>query len=373
MNYRTYWRIFGILAVAGGIAACAPTTAGPKLVAGEIAEEAKLQRRLFVENRIAQLRRARNLAFVLRTNAVTMCEGKTSHEIGIIVANTHDPTGKYAKIFREVLKLGDNLRIVSVVKESPAAAADLRDGDEIVSVNGKRPSYGQKAFDWFRRVAKESGGKPMKIVFKRDGNEQALSVTGVSACRFPVRIVDSEAINAFADGKSIGLTSGMMRFARTDPELGLVISHELAHNVMGHVEKKQGNATAGAAAGLVFDILAALVGVNTGGAFSKLGGKAASGAYSQGFESEADYVGMYLMARTGLDYRAAPVFWRRMSTINPKTISHATTHPVSPARFLLLKKTIAEIDAKKAAGKALKPNIKPPVDFGKGAEIGSER
>ena len=114
-------------------------------------------------------------------------------------------------------------------------------------------------------------------------------------------------------------------------------------------------------------MLVALAGVNTGGAFSRLGTNAGAGSFTKSFEAEADYVGLYLMARAGMDYRAAPQFWRRMSTINPKAISHASTHPVTPARFVLLQKTIAEIEAKQANKEALVPNKVAPV-----APTGSE-
>ena len=58
---------------------------------------------------------------------------------------------------------------------------------------------------------------------------------------------------------------------------------------------------AGAGVGLVFDILAAVAGVNTGGDFMRIGAEAGAGAFSQDFEAEADYVGVYLMARGGYD------------------------------------------------------------------------
>ena len=141
----------------------------------------------------------------------------------------------------------------------------------------------------------------------------------------------------------------MMRFAQSDEELALVVAHETAHNIMGHIDKKFGNVLIGG----VLDILfAAATGVQTR-AFSD----GAALVYSKEFEAEADYIGLYVMARAGLPIDAAPRFWRRMGASFPKAISHATTHPPSPHRFVALSNAVKEIKAKQAVGAALLPNI----------------
>ena len=86
----------------------------------------------------------------------------------------------------------------------------------------------------------------------------------------------------------------------------------IAHNAMGHIDAKMANAMAGAGVGLIFDILAAVAGVNTGGDFMRVGMNAGAGAYSQSFEAEADYVGLYLMARARMAVDEVPDFWRML-------------------------------------------------------------
>jgi hypothetical protein len=343
------------------VASCGPATRGPQVGQAEVKKEAEFQRRLYVENRIKQIRRVANLSYRLRLHAVALCKTRTRHEVGILAVNSRDAEGKYATVLRETLKLGDHPRIVSVAAGSPADTAGLKPGDEIVSVDGKPLEYGKKASKVLPALFNKPGGALVKLAIDREGTKMEIEVKPALICRYPVRIVDKEQINAFADGDNIGITTGMIRFASSNTELSLVIAHELAHNIMGHIDKKKGNVAGGAAVGLVFDVLAALAGVNTGGAFARLGARAGAGSFSQSFEAEADYVGLYLMARADMDFRAAPGFWRRMSTINPKSISHASTHPVTPARFLLLKKTIAEIEAKQTKGEELKPNRAAPL------------
>ncbi len=138
-----------------------------------------------------------------------------------------------------------------------------------------------------------------------------------AACDYPVLLDKRDVVNAFADGNQIYITQGMLRFVDNPGELATVVAHELAHNMMGHRAAKETNMVAGAGVGLIFDILAAAAGVNTGGDFMRIGAEAGAGAFSQDFEAEADYVGVYLMARGGYDIDLAPNFWRRMAVIDP--------------------------------------------------------
>jgi len=145
----------------------------------------------------------------------------------------------------------------------------------------------------------------------------------------------------------------MMRFAMTDKDLQLVFGHELAHNVMDHIGKKTQNAWLG----VLMDVLvSAATRVNTQGTFRN----AAANAHSPAFEAEADYVGVYLLERAGVDTNGAADFWRRMAAEHPGSINtnHAASHPPSPERFLMIEKTTSEIAEKRVKGEPIKPNLK---------------
>ena len=94
-----------------------------------------------------------------------------------------------------------------------------------------------------------------------------MNITPVKACDYTVLLANDEKMNAFADGKGIGITTGMMRFVEDDTELSLVMSHELAHNVMSHVGVKKRNLILST----ILDIIAFGFGVNTQGVFGTLG------------------------------------------------------------------------------------------------------
>lgn len=169
---------------------------------------------------------------------------------------------------------------------------------------------------------------------------------------------DREVINAYADGEHIFVTPGMMRFIQNDEELALVLSHELAHNVMGHVASKQINMIAGSILGIALDTVAASQGYNTQGGFTRLGGDVGAVSYSTSFEKEADYVGLYIMSQSGYEVRQAENFWRRFSVLEPEAIQGSITHPSNPERFLAMKKTINEIQYKRQHRVPLVPDFK---------------
>lgn len=179
-------------------------------------------------------------------------------------------------------------------------------------------------------------------------------------CNYAVAVnkADKE-INAHTDGEKIIISQKMLDFINTNNELALVVGHELAHAALGHVGKLTQNAALGQIGGFAVDQLLASAGVSTGGQFSSLGGGLAQQRYSIPFEQEADYVGMYFMARAGFDTAGAAQFWRRMAANDARAITQRSSHPTSPERFIAIERTRKEIAAKKAAGEPLVPNYLP--------------
>lgn len=177
-------------------------------------------------------------------------------------------------------------------------------------------------------------------------------------CVFKVVLADEPGVNAYADGERVVFLPGIMRMAKKDEELAYVMAHELSHNIMRHPQSTTSNAMVGTVIGALADALASSQGLNTGGGLSKLGGKTAVLAYSKDFEREADYIGMYILARSGYDVSKAPDFWRKMAAKNPDGIYVGTTHPTTPERYVAMNKTIAEIKAKQDAGVPLLPQRK---------------
>ena len=136
-------------------------------------------------------------------------------------------------------------------------------------------------------------------------------------------IQDDDQINAFAlPGGKVAIFTGILKFTKTEAGLATVMAHEVAHALQRHGAERysssileqiaQIGAIAGAAAG----------GVNPGvalGAMSAYGvGVALPNSRKQ--ESEADFIGLQLMAKAGYDPHEAVPFWERMSGCPRKMI-----------------------------------------------------
>lgn len=179
-----------------------------------------------------------------------------------------------------------------------------------------------------------------------------------NGCYYYFKMSRDEEINSQADGKNIIIFTGMMRFVENDDELAAVMAHEFAHDLMGHVQAQKKNAILGKVLGLAVDALASSQGLDTDGEIAKAGTEIGTLTYSIDFEKEADYIGMYVMARAGYDLSKAGNLWRRMSIEDSEGVYSSATHPSNPERFVALQKTINEINYKRKHHLPLVPDFK---------------
>lgn len=184
-----------------------------------------------------------------------------------------------------------------------------------------------------------------------------LFISPKTSCSNRVLFIEDGLVNAYTDGKNIAITSGMLGFA-SDEELAIVIAHELAHCTEKHIRKKEVNSWMGTLAGAFFDAAVEVgLGIRTYNRYSNRATEAGALAFSQSFELEADYVGLYILARAGFSTEKAANFWRRMAKKSPSESNSMTgTHPSTAERYLLLHKTHQEISEKIRKGEPLIPN-----------------
>jgi len=136
-------------------------------------------------------------------------------------------------------------------------------------------------------------------------------------------IEDKEQVNAFAlPGGKVAVFTGLLKFTETEAGLATVMAHEVAHALQRHGAERysrgileqigQLGALAGAAVGGIDPGLAI-------GAMSAYGvGVALPNSRDQ--ETEADFIGLQLMAKAGYDPKEAVPFWERMSGCPRKMI-----------------------------------------------------
>ncbi len=337
-----------ILLVAVALAACAPQSRVPEISHKAAAEEARKQREIVILERMKVQNRLRRVDFAVRAANADLCKEKAPG-VGFLTMNLDSAPREYRAAYASLYGVSSQITLISVFEGSPADRAKLAVGDRIVSVNGKIIGTGSAGRSQVAELIAENKGKPLNMTVRRGGALAPVEVSPRMICNYPTFLRNDDSVNAFADGSRIIVTSGMMRFADTDDELAFVIGHELAHNTMGHIESKTGNLILG---GIVGAILTGLSGVNVIDPMMQVGVL----AFSQAFEAEADYVGVYYAARAGYDTKKAAYFWRRMAAAHPTAIGlQGTTHPSSAKRFLAVEAASREVAGKRGGGEPLVP------------------
>jgi predicted Zn-dependent protease len=129
-------------------------------------------------------------------------------------------------------------------------------------------------------------------------------------------IQDDRMVNAFAlPGGKVAVFTGLLKYTQNEAGLATVMGHEIAHALQRHGAERisrsileqiaQLGAMAGAATGAVDP------GVVQG--LQNAYGVGVSLPFNRRQESEADEIGLRLMAKAGYDPREAVPFWERMS------------------------------------------------------------
>ncbi len=187
---------------------------------------------------------------------------------------------------------------------------------------------------------------------------QAIRGPRAKNCKFQFDVVKGNEVNAYADGERVHVTRSIVALTQTQEELAMILAHEYAHNILEHPQGTGANVAVGSILGAAIDIAAGSQGVETGGAFSDVGGSVALYRYSIPFEKEADYLGLYILARAGFDMERGMGIWRQLSLVDPEGIYSSATHPGNAERTVAMRKTIEEIRAKQAARTPLLPELR---------------
>ena len=338
--------------------ACAPTTKLPPLPSDEVETERRKQQVDQIRDYFAQLNRLHNVAFRIRVANRDDCKDWTWAQIGLDAGTVSSLPRKYRSFTHEALSVSwTQATVLSVAETSPAAVAGIRPGDHLLAFNNE-PVPRSATAGWIGGFVRHNGEQPIQVLARRDGVDEVRTVTPVKACAIPIELVSDASVEAFTDGDRIVIHSSILRVAHTDAQLALVIGHELAHANLGHLNKQLVNTVLGWAGGAAIDAGILIGGISTGGAFNKQFTRAGARAFSIGFEREADYVGAYYAARAGYDLAGAEDVWRALSLETPDSIRVATTHPITPVRFVQMQKVAAEIADKQRRNAPLTPELK---------------
>lgn len=152
-------------------------------------------------------------------------------------------------------------------------------------------------------------------------------------------------LNAYCmpGGRIMVYTGLMEKLELSDAELATVLAHEVAHALREHTRERVSRAYAQQ---LVLSGAAAVAGVSESTA--SLAGMVADVTFQLPFsrdqESEADRIGLELMARAGYDPNAALTLWKKMAAAEsagtPKFLS---THPAPKDRINDIEKNLPRV------------------------------
>ncbi len=154
-----------------------------------------------------------------------------------------------------------------------------------------------------------------------------------------VTLFDDDQVNAFAlPGGKIGVYTGLLKVAETPDQLAAVMGHEVAHVLANHGKARLSANMAGQAGLLVGQILIGSSGSKRShAAMAALGIGLQVGVlmpYGRSHETEADVLGLDLLAKAGFDPRASTQLWRNMAAANPSAPPELlSTHPAPTTRI----------------------------------------
>jgi predicted Zn-dependent protease len=166
---------------------------------------------------------------------------------------------------------------------------------------------------------------------------------------FTIKVIDTDEINAFAlPGGFFYVNSGLILAADNEAELAGVMAHEIAHVAACHVAREQTRSNIVNLASIplifvpggwaVYEATQAAMTIGVPLTFMK---------FSRNFESEADFLGMEYMYKTGYDPQSFISFFEKIEAQEkkkPGAISKAfSSHPMTPDRVTHAQQEMATV------------------------------
>jgi predicted Zn-dependent protease len=163
-------------------------------------------------------------------------------------------------------------------------------------------------------------------------------------------VFDDDQVNAFAlPGGKIGVYTGLLKVAVNQHQIAAVVGHEIGHVIAKHGnERMSNNALIGIGQQATGQILAANEVAQTPEIMMALGVGLQFGAlkYSRIHESEADEIGLTLMAKAGFKPSESVTLWQNMAaqSAGNRQPEFMSTHPAPDTRIENLNKQMPQAE-----------------------------
>jgi len=343
------------LALAALLAACAsPPQDGsrPPAETASTVEHASAAEMQLLRTLVADQDRLYRVAAPLLVQNAPLCRSRARKLLGFVAKTRYSYSAHLAPAAQELLGLDERLRISAVLPGSAAVAAGVRPGDILVAAEGTAFPTGERAEQQAAELLAPLAGQrdKLSLTVLRGAQTLELEVPLTTACAFNIEVGQADLVNAYGDGYRVLVTRGMLRALHSDEELAYVLAKEIAHNVLGHAARQNQGATMG---GIIDNL------VQLEPDLSALSGSSGLRPVRPEFDTAADRLSVYLLARAGYDVSGVTGFWRRLAQEYPASIANGYTalHPETERRLEALDQAVQDVRARQAEGRPLAPEL----------------
>lgn len=332
---------------------CGSRSSVPKVSKEAVEAEAARQVAFGFETLVSETRRLQSVAFPIMSASAAYCTENAVPLYGLSVLTLDNLDEELRAVASQRLGLDNQVNVVHTVKGSPSRRAGLAPGDRIIGIDGKEIGDSIKGMERLARaLGRAKSSSTLRVTILRQGRQLTLPMRPVPGCATQVILSGIGDDEDLVKSGAIVVHRRTLRMAGSDDELALVVGHELGHIIARHLKQKRNDAD-GYFGGLPVSEQIPADAKDTGGDDGR-------GDFSEKEEAEADYLGLYFVARAGISIENAERLWRKVAQEDPRTLGFAEIHPTSPLRFLTIGKTRDEIAIKQQTKVPLNPNWPRP-------------
>lgn len=223
--------------------------------------------------------------------------------------------------------------------------------------DAKIDQMGLQAFDSLKKQKPVSQNSQ----YNKEAHCIANAITKTTGGSWEVVVFEDKTPNAFAlPGNKIGIHTGMLALVDNPDQLAAVIGHEVGHVLAKHSNERASQEMAVSGGMSIIQAVSSPQSALGKSALGLLGVGAQYGIlmpYSRVHESEADMIGVDLMARAGFDPKQSIGLWQKMEQASQgkQPLEFMSTHPSHATRIQDLERHMPQAlslyQQAKAAGK----------------------
>lgn len=285
-----------------------------------------------------------NVAAPIMASNVDICRDRTRPSFGFVAWTRWEIDSRYRFASMDIYGLDEQLRVVHILPDSPAAQSGLVAGDVIEGVGEHSLPAGKAASAALEEALQRDAKSGVALAFHvRRGSERlTYEIAPQPVCDFNLILTRGDRIQGFHRGSSIYMSDGLLRFAAEDDHLAAMIAHFVGHALLEHEpgdplpsfgreSDKMPQETQTLPASEELQVEANLTGAAFGGQH-----------YNVIQEIQADQAALELLAPTDYPAGALIEVWQRLMEEDGGHLMR-TLHPTSPHREEAVKQILNQV------------------------------